>query len=245
MLKQIVASFFVVLFLSAPAMAQDNKTSKVSDKISVNAGVTSDYRFRGISQNQGNPSLTGGIEYTDPSGIFLGLQGSTVSKDLYTDTIGMEGNVLLGYRYNLQGFTVEVGSMNYLYPGNSTFNTSEAFVGLGYGPLSVRASTSLTDSFGVADSRWSQYYEANLNYPISQLEGFSLLGHVGRTQVANNSNLNYTDWNAGLGYTRAGWTVAAKYYTNTNKGSGFESANTVNGTRNYKDAVVLSLSTTF
>jgi hypothetical protein len=162
--------------------------------------------------------------------------------------MGMESDVYAGYKTKYNGFTFDVGTMNYFYPNatngtSGNFTTNEVYAGVGYGSVSVKGSTSLGNYFGTANSQWSKYLQADLDHPIGN--GFSVLGHVGRTYVENNSRLDYTDWNAGIGYTKANWTVAAKYYTNTNKGASFAASNTISGTKNYRDAVVLSLSTTF
>ena len=50
-----------------------------------NVGLTSDYRFRGISQTMNSQALQGGIDYADKSGFYAGNWNSTVSSRLYTD----------------------------------------------------------------------------------------------------------------------------------------------------------------
>jgi hypothetical protein len=57
--------------------------------------------------------------------------------------------------------------------------------------------------------------------------------------------LNYTDYNVGLGYDLQGWQLAAKYYTNTGTTSTFQTANTINSQKLYKDATVFSVSKSF
>src|SRR5262249_51186548 len=43
-----------------------------------NLALTSDYIFRGQSQTGHNPAAQGEIDYTHPSGIYLGVWGSNV-----------------------------------------------------------------------------------------------------------------------------------------------------------------------
>ena len=44
-----------------------------------NLGLTSDYRFRGISQSQNAPAVQGGIDYSHSSGLYVGNWNSSIS----------------------------------------------------------------------------------------------------------------------------------------------------------------------
>jgi hypothetical protein len=78
------------------------------------------------------------------------------------------------------------------------------------------------------------------------LKDLSFLAHYGHTSVANSSNLNYNDMNVGLGYVLPkDWTITAKYYTNSSMTGTFQTANTVNGQKLYKNAGVVALTKTF
>jgi hypothetical protein len=72
-----------------------------------------------------------------------------------------------------------------------------------------------------------------------------LLGHAGRTNVANSTTLDYSDYNFGVGYNLAGWDFAVKYYTNTSLSTALKTANTINSQKLYKNSAVLSVSRTF
>ena len=97
--------------------------------------------------------------------------------------------------------------------------------------------------FGTANAKGTAYYEANLAYPVT--EKINLLAHAGHTNVANSSTLDYSDYNFGVGYDLQGWALAAKYYTNGDKSSTFNTANTVNGQKLYKNAAVFSVAHSF
>jgi uncharacterized protein (TIGR02001 family) len=219
-------------------------------QVTGNLGLTSDYRFRGISQSQNAPAVQGGIDYAHASGFYVGNWNSSVSSSVYTNGAGIESDVYAGYKKEIMGVTVDVGSYNYFYPRATTagtgsnFDTYEGFVGLGYGPVAVKYSRTLGNGyFGTANARGTQYYEANVAYPVTQK--ISLLAHAGHTNVANSSSLDYNDYNFGVGYDLQGWNLAAKYYTNGDKTSTFNTANTVNGQKLYKNAAVVSVSKSF
>ena len=219
-------------------------------QVTGNLGLTSDYRFRGISQSQNAPAVQGGIDYAHSSGFYVGNWNSSVSSQVYTNGAGIESDLYAGYKKEIMGVTVDVGSYNYFYPRATTagtgsnFDTYEGFVGLGYGPVSVKYSRTLGNGyFGTANARGTGYYEANIAYPVTQK--ISLLAHAGHTNVANSSSLDYSDYNFGVGYDLQGWNIAAKYYTNGDKTSAFNTANTVNGQKLYRNAAVVSVSKAF
>ena len=227
-------------------------------QVSGNLGLTSDYRFRGISQSQNAPAVQGGVDYAHSSGLYIGNWNSSVSSQVYTNGAGVESDLYAGWKKDIyKGLTLDIGSYNYFYPRStvaktgSNFDTYEAFVGLGYGPVSVKYSQTLGSGyFGTANAKNTNYSQVDVAQsfePLSaKLKDLSFLAHYGRTNVANSSNLDYNDMNAGLGYTlQKDWMVAAKYYTNSSMTSTFTNANTVTGQKLYKNAVVVSLTKTF
>jgi len=224
-------------------------------QVSGNLGLTSDYRFRGISQTQNGPAVQGGIDYAHSSGLYIGNWNSSVSSQLYTNGAGVASDLYAGWKKDIyKGLTVDVGSYNYFYPNatngsNTNFNTQELFAGLGYGPVAVKFSQSTSNYFGLQNSTGTQYYQADVNQsfaPLSaKLKELSFVAHYGHTAVANHSNLDYNDINLGLAYNLDGWLLAAKYYTNTALTSNGQSAFTVNGQQLYKDAGVFSVTKSF
>ena len=241
MKKVLLALFAIAGFTAAHA------------QVSGNLGLTSDYRFRGISQSQNAPAVQGGVDYNHSSGLYIGNWNSSVSSQVYTNGAGVESDLYAGWKKDIyKGLTLDVGSYNYFYPRATTtantgsnFDTYEGFIGLGYGPLSAKYSRTLGNGyFGTANARGTSYYQIDANYPIAGSQ-ISLLAHAGHTNVANSSNLDYSDYNFGVGYNLQGWDLAAKYYTNGDKTSTFNTANTVNGQKLYKNAAVFSVSKSF
>lgn len=225
-------------------------------EVTGNLGLTSDYRFRGISQSQNAPAVQGGVDYTHSSGFYIGNWNSSVSSQVYTNGAGVESDLYAGFKKDIyKGLTIDLGTYNYFYPRATTsastgsnYDTYEAFAGLGYGPVAVKYSQTLGNGyFGTANARGTQYYQADVNYPLpfKGFEKVSLLAHAGHTNVANSSNLDYNDFNVGAGYDLNGWQLAAKWYTNSAMTSTFTNANTVSGQKLYKNAAVLSVTKTF
>jgi len=233
-------------FLLALMMAAG--ISAAHAQVTGNLGLTSDYRFRGVSQTQNAPAIQGGIDYNHVSGLYVGNWNSSVSSAVYTNGAGVESDVYAGFKKQVFGnFTLDVGTMNYFYPRagtNGNFDTNELYAGIGYKELvSVKYSHAISDYFGTSNSKNSYYVQADAAIPV--VGKLVAIAHVGRTNVNNSSTLDYTDYNVGLGYDLKGWNLAAKYYMNDNKTSTFMTANTVNGQQLYKDALVFSVAKSF
>lgn len=225
-------------------------------QLTANIGLSSDYRFRGISQSNTGAAVQGGIDYAHSSGLYVGNWNSSISSaGKGSDSTGAQSNLYAGWKKDVyKGLTVDVGSYNYFFLGkdNSTdsrFNTQELYAGVGYGPLSLKYSQSLSNYFGIDNSVGTTYMQADVKQSLgpvsSSLKDLSVVAHYGQTRVANYSNFSYNDMNVGLSYALAkGWDVSARYYTNTSSSNALGLA-FINGSQLYKDAVVVSVTRTF
>jgi uncharacterized protein (TIGR02001 family) len=184
---------------ASTARAED---AKPDNEVSFNAAVTSDYRYRGISQSRLKPAVQAGADYTNnPTGLYLGTWASTIH---WIKDSGGDGNVELdlygGKRGEIvPGVSYDVGALYYLYPSNglpTSANTFELYGQVGYGPGSLKYSRSLTNLFGFSDSKGSGYLDATVNLPVGAELVLNL--HAGRQVVKNNSDYSYTDYKVGV-----------------------------------------------
>ena len=221
-----------------------------------NLGLTSDYRFRGVSQTQNAPAVQGGIDYAHKSGLYIGNWNSSVSSLVYTSGAGLESDLYVGYKKEIvKGITVDIGSYNYFYPRATTtahtgsdFDTYEAYAGVGYRDIiSAKYSRTLGNGyFGTANARGTTYVQADGRLAVPGIKNLAVVAHYGRTNVANNSALDFNDINAGFVYNMPkSFDVSVKYFTNTGTTTTFETANTVSGQKLYQNAVVVGLTKTF
>ena len=161
-----------------------------------------------------------------------------------------------GYKKEIvKGITVDVGSYNYFYPRATTtahtgsnFDTYEAYAGVGFRDIiSAKYSRTLgIGYFGTANARGTTYVQADGRLPVPGIKNLAVVAHYGRTNVANNSALDYNDINAGFVYNMPkSFDVSVKYFTNTGTTTTFETANTVSGQKLYQNAVVVGLTKTF
>jgi uncharacterized protein (TIGR02001 family) len=147
-----------------------------------NFGITSDYRFRGLQQTDGDPALQGGFDLAHSSGLYVGTWGSNVSSwaaGPHTST-KLEIDLYGGYKTEVAGVGVDVGAIAYMYPGSSSggtangqgaaanwrANTQEAYVGLTYGIATFKTSYVLSKNYfastGGADASGTLYYDLTL-----------------------------------------------------------------------------------
>lgn len=199
----VLAGLASALLASAVVHAEDTP----DNQISFNAAVTSDYRYRGISQTRLKPAVQGGIDYTNnPSGFYVGAWASTIKwiKDVGGDS-NLELDIYGGFRGKFtDDVSWDVGVLRYQYQGNdlgkvegfADANTTEVYGQLGYGPAYVKYSHSTTDVFGNVDSDGSRYIDVGANFSLTDALVLNL--HVGDQSVENGPNYEYTDWKVGV-----------------------------------------------
>jgi uncharacterized protein (TIGR02001 family) len=240
-------------FVSSVAQAEEQKPEQKPDnEVSFNAAVTSDYRYRGISQTRLQPALQGGADYThNPTGLYAGIWLSTIkwikdaggSGDVETDLYaGKRGEIVKDVSY-------DVGVLTYIYASNglgdvpdfANADTTELYAQVGYGPAYLKYSHSVTNLFGFVDSKNSGYLDASANIDVG--DGYIINLHAGHQTVKNNSAASYSDWKVGvtkdLGFVTG---ALAVYGTDADK---TVYASPYNGKFLGKTALVVSISKTF
>ena len=208
-----------------------------------NAAITSDYRFRGISQTQTSPTLQGGIDYSHSSGFYVGNWNSGVSDKVYPGSSGFESDLYAGVKRKFGFVDVDAGVLQYFYAGSKSANTTEVYASASVGALNLKASQSTTDYFGLSNSKGTRYLELNVAQPIGKT-GFTAVVHAGHTDVANHSANNYQDYSVGVTTTVKGFDVTAKAHTN-NMSNALKLANTVDRKELHKDSFVITVGKSF
>lgn len=191
------------LALSSAVFAQ-TKAPEPDYTLSYNAGLVTEYRYRGISQSGKKPALQGGVDFAHKDGAYLGLWASTISwiKDSGPGLKGpVEADIYGGYKGAINDtFSYDVGGLQYWYVNNnlknfsSNANTFELYGALTAGPVTAKYSRSLTDLFGTVNSKGSSYLELSATFDLGN--GFSVVPHLGRQTIKNTGN--YTDYSLAL-----------------------------------------------
>lgn len=206
--------------LPGVAIAQDSPHS-FTGKVA----LYSEYEYRGISQTAEKPAVQLNLDYGHASGFYAGTFISNIKwlKEAaevggFSSNANIEWDIYLGFKKEIvKDVTLDVGYLRYEYPSSSDFNpkpnTDEVYIGLGYGPVSVKYSYATSDTFGVANSEGSDFIEANLALPI--VDKVTLTGHVGHQKYKNSSALDYTVWKIGAVYDFGNGLNAGAYYKGT------------------------------
>ena len=181
--------------------------------LSFNLSVTSDYRYRGISQTRLKPALQGGADYALPGGFYIGAWASTIKWIKDWDVKGpLELDLYGGYKGEIQkDFGYDVGLLQYAYVGNKladvggggvfkNANTTEIYGALSYGPVTGKLSYALTNLFGNYNfatnekSSGSWYFDLSGSFDLGS--GFSVVPHVGYQKITGpvGGPASYTDY---------------------------------------------------
>lgn len=239
-------SFAAALCVAAATSGAPAAMAQSADgELTFNAALTSDYRYRGLSQTRLKPALQGGADYVHaPSGFYIGTWLSTIkwTKDLGGDG-DIEWDIYAGKRGDIaDGISYDIGGLGYVYPSNGlnpSANTFELYGQVGMGPAYIKYSHSTTNLFGTADSKNSGYLDIGANVELSA--GLVLNLHAGRQRVANNSAFSYNDYKIGLSKDMGFATVALAVVKADTKAY----FSPVNGKDLAKTGAVLSIAKTF
>ena len=201
-----------------------------------NAGLYSQYVFRGISQTNEKPAVQGGFDLGHKSGFYVGTWASNQSwiEDGYPVTSpppppssSLEWDFYGGYKGSLPAdFGYDLGVLYYWYPGKypsgfTTPNTTELYAALTWKFLSFKYSWSANNhTFGLPDSRGSQYLDLTASYDVIEkvsdaIGKVTVFGHLGKQYFHNNGSYEYGDWKIGVSTEIYGVTVGV-FGTGTN-----------------------------
>lgn len=106
-------------------------------EISGNVAIQSDYVWRGISQNQEDPSIQGGFDYGHESGFYAGIWGASVD---FGGDESTEMDLYAGWSTELEnGLGIDLGIIEYTYHGGPTASGdfTEYAIGLSYAGFGV------------------------------------------------------------------------------------------------------------
>ena len=225
-------------------------------------GITSDYRFRGLQQTDGDPAFQGGFDLAHSSGLYIGTWGSNVSSwaagpDTSTK---LEIDLYGGYKTTVGDVGLDLGAIAYMYPGSSSgddgadwrANTQEAYLGLTYGIATFKTSYVLSKNYFASsgtDNAGTMYYDLTLAKEI--IPKLTASAHVGYTDYKKDGEIDagkfsYTDYNVGLAYDLGNaFTLGAKYFWNDAKEGTKSYAIGGDDKKLYKDGFAISLTKAF
>ena len=175
--------------------------------------ATSDYVFRGLSQNMGDPALQGEIGWRHDAGWQVGTWGSQV--DLNPgDGANFEVDAYVSLSRPFAGdWRYRLALVRYIYPEDPPeldYDYTEASVALSFRDV-VTASVSWspdTSRYGhgyVAEDETAIAYELSTEWPVTDHLVWSL--GAGLYDLDALFGESYRYWSTGLAYVRGGWSV--------------------------------------
>ena len=235
--------------LTASALASAQTPAPAPSPLTGNMAIVSDYRFRGISQTFELPAIQGGIDYMHESGLYVGNWNSSVSGLSYTDTAGIEMDFYGGWKKSFGDIGVDVGLLQYYYPGAKTlagekYDTLEGYVAASWKWLTLKYSHTFSDYFGLDNSDGSGYLD--LSFAMEVAPKLNLVAHFGMQTIKNYEPLEYNDWKLGVTYDLNGWVLGAAYIDTDADSALYTLTNGQGKTKEIgKGTVVLSVMKTF
>ena len=186
-------------------------------EISGNVALTSDYRFRGISQSDESAAIQGGFDVEFSPGFYLGVWGSSVDFDSNVD---YDGSLELDYYGGWSSaigdtdFGVDVGYIYYDYPGDngSEGDYQEFYVSGSWKDISLSVNYS-DDYYAETD----EYWRYSAEYSLSLMENLSLGLQAAYNELEKNGGFfssdedSYTDYSVTLTYSVAGVDLSVAY----------------------------------
>jgi len=202
---------------SVPAVAQDAPAFSLAGAVA----VTSDYKFRGISQNDREPSPQGSLTLTGPEGFYVSAWASTVDFDptnsgnpyvevdiyggKHTDLWGVDWN-FMPYYYSYPGEKYGAG------PNADYFELINQFT-KAFGPVSFTATYAWSDNLAF-NGGTGNYLAGLASYTIN--DWLSISGNVGHqwaqnAKYASPRSSDYTYADIGVTATYKGFALDLRY----------------------------------
>jgi len=203
---------------SGPAMAQ----MALGDSgltLTVTPAISSDYLFRGISQNRNRPTVQGTVDLQHDSGVYIGAFASNVT--FPGSNARQELDLAAGYRFEVGGVSVDLGGVFYTYPGYSKptgsyeYNYFEAIAKASYtlDPVKFLATAAYSPDF-YFESGSAIYLEGGAD--VSLPGEFTLAGRFGYQWIDRNTRYgapDYANWSVAVSReVFAGFTLTVGYY---------------------------------
>jgi uncharacterized protein (TIGR02001 family) len=188
--------------------------------------IVNDYLFRGLSQTSQDPALQAGAEYGSSESWYIGGWGSNVSwlSDLSSSAArisnSLEIDLYAGWRIPFADvWKLDLGIYTYYYPGDYPHGftrpyTTEAYIGIAWSIATLKYSHALTNAFGFADSKHSDYLDLSANWEFTP--SWVLNAHIGHQRIQHFGDADYTDWKLGVTKNFANGVAIAFGYYDTN-----------------------------
>jgi uncharacterized protein (TIGR02001 family) len=208
-------TFAAVMLASVamPALADD---APAYGSITGYVAAESDYRYRGISQNNTAVTPEGSLNWAGPNGFYVGTWLAQV--DWGGHNPNLEVDIYGGKHFDLGGTDLNVEAYYYSYPDYDTYGITKAasyfefqtYLSHTFGKLTLTATGAYSPewSLGTGDG-W--YGAGTAAYAITDwLSASATVGHQWVQGIPN----DYTHWDIGLTATYKSFSLDVRYVGN-------------------------------
>lgn len=207
----LIAAVALPMVSAVPGAATAENGPMIPGEFSANVALTTDYRFRGISQTDKEPAIQGGFDYsiglTDMFSLYAGIWASNVDfQD--GDEAQIEIDYYGGVTAEYQGIGIDIGLIYYTYPGASSgldYDYVEGKIALSYSPIEPL-------TLGIGYNYSPDYFASSgdFHYPNASVEYTPELGlplpltlsaTYGYNSIDDEAAFgarDYHDWSAGI-----------------------------------------------
>ena len=187
-------------------------------EVSGNIALTTDYKFRGISQSDSAPSVQGGFDVAFDNGAYIGTWGAAVDFDCAIDTCGgLNGGIELDYYAGFasdisDSVSFDIGYIYYDYPQDEGLlgDYGEIYGSLSFGDFGI--------GMNYSDEYWGEtgkftYTYATYSMALSESVALDLLVGSGDYDEAGylDGATEHMNWSVALSTSAGGLDFAITY----------------------------------
>ena len=179
--------------------------------LSANAAFSTDYSFRGISQTDNGPALSGGLDWTHDTGFYLGTWLSNVDFNVTSTPSSpeLEVDIYGGYAREWSQILWDVGVIYYHYAnineggGSAEVDYVEGYLKAGhdFGPIDATVGVHISPDY-TGETGFYAYPALNLGATMPGAEWLSLAANVGYSFIDEEATLgvgDYLDYGVSVG----------------------------------------------
>jgi uncharacterized protein (TIGR02001 family) len=200
--------------VAVPALADDAPAPSPYGTVSAYVAVESDYRYRGISQNDTEFTPEASINWSGPMGFYAGTWASKVNWG--GNNPSYEVDIYGGKHFDLGGTDLNVEAYYYSYPDAAFAGTKASYFELisqishSFGKLTLTGTGAYSPEWSLSGGTgW--YGAGTAAYALTDwLTASATVGHQW-VELAPN---DYTHWDVGLTAVWKSWSLDLRYVGN-------------------------------
>ena len=225
-------SLLPLLAVSTLSLCAQAEAPKADWTFTGNAGLFSDYRFRGFTQTAYRPSFQGGFDVTHRSGFYFGNWNANVEQGLYRGA-SLEMDLYGGCKFSAGPVNFDLGALTCRYPSRAdtgpvgAVHHEEVYAALSYGIVTAKFSCGLSNYFGLGDgttmdTKGSWYLDLGAAYDLGK--GWGIQAHCGhqaipdaKTPAIGLKDDAVDDYKVGVTGDIQGWVLSASLFGTSRK----------------------------